>query len=193
MVKHTPRRPGPPHRTRQQGSTLLAGLIFMTILTLIGVTASKVSSLEERMSGNLRDRSIAMQAAEMALRDAERDISKQSATRSPPIEGISGFVADCGLSTSSDANDDGLCYNGSTGYGTPIWQTANMEAAPSVRFGSFTGADDIPLVSAQPRYIIEGMRKTPPGKGESYYYRITVRAQGMDDNTVVWVQELYKP
>jgi len=57
-----------------------------------------MSSLEERMSGNMRDRSLAMQAAEMTLRDAELDIRN-----SGRVSGITNFVAAC---------TNGLCYNG---------------------------------------------------------------------------------
>jgi type IV pilus assembly protein PilX len=62
-----------------------------------------------------------------------------------------------------------------------------------VAYGDFTGAPDIAGLSAQPRYLIEGMRKTPPGNTEKYFYRITVRAQGVNPNSVVWLQELMTP
>ncbi len=201
-------RPAPSTLSGQAGATLLAGLIFLTILTLIGVTAARVSSLEERMAGNLRDRAVAMQAAEMALRDAERDISNLG-TGTRGIAGITQFVADCGASSTGDTTDDGLCYAGPDGYASPsatlpsgftapVWKSTVsgsdiMTVAPSVAYGAVTGADAIPLVFAQPRYLIEGIRKTPPGSGESFYYRITTRAQGVSANTVVMVQEIYKP
>ncbi len=175
---------------RQRGVALLTGLIFMVILTLLGITAARMAGLEEKMSGNMRDRSLAMQAAEMALRDAEQDIRGPVAgsTRSPPVSGISNFVAAC---------TDGLCYNGPSGFATPIWTTVSMTATagPSVEYGANTPADpnDIVGVSAPPRYLIEGIRKTPPGGAEAFYYRVTVRAQGANPNTVVWLQEVFKP
>jgi type IV pilus assembly protein PilX len=166
---------------RQRGVALLTGLIFMVILTLLGITAARMAGLEERMSGNMRDRSLAMQAAEMALRDAEQDI--QTSGR---VSGITSFVAAC---------TNGLCYNGVAGYTPPIWTTVSMTLAPSVEYGANTSAapGDIDGVSASPRYLIEGIRKTPPGGEESFYYRITVRAQGANPNTVVWLQEVFKP
>jgi type IV pilus assembly protein PilX len=167
--------------SRQRGAALLTGLIFMVILTLLGITAARMAGLEERMSGNMRDRSLAMQAAERALRDAEQDIKN-----SGRVSGLTNFVADC---------TNGLCYNGIAGYGTPIWTTVSMTAAPSVEYGANTPAapGDIEGLSASPRYLIEGIRKTPPGGGEDFFYRVTVRAQGANPNTVVWLQEIYKP
>ena len=171
---------------RQDGIALITTLIFLVMLTVIGVTAARMSLLEERMAGNSRDRDIALRAAEMALRDAERDILSGR-----NISGLTGFTATC---------VNGLCYNGINGYATspptgftnPVWKTPNiLTASPSVPYGQYTGATAIPGVSAQPRYLIEGVRKTPAGGGETFYYQITVRAQGRNANTVVWLQELF--
>ena len=179
--------------SHQSGAALITGLIFLVVLTMIGITAARMSTLEERMSGNMRDRSIAMQSAERALRDAEQDISGPAAgsTRNPAISGISDFVAACTA---------GLCYNGANGNAngvdwnvTPVWTLVSMTAAPSIAYGVNTPAADIAGLSAQPRYIIEGIRRMPPGGGEVFYYRITVRAQGVNPNTVVWLQEVFRP
>jgi len=191
-------KPLSPH-SRQSGAALITGLIFLVVLTMIGITAARMSTLEERMSGNMRDRSIAMQAAELALRDAERDILRLgTGSRNPGISGITDFVADCDQDNTNNTADDGLCYNGPLGWATAAWTaanwTANMTAEPaSVAYGRFTGATAIAALSEQPRYLIEGMRKTPAGGGEAFYYRITVRAQGANPNTVVWLQEVFKP
>ena len=54
----------------QRGAALIVALIFLVILTLLGITASTVTGLEERMTGNTRDRDLAFEAAEAAIRDA---------------------------------------------------------------------------------------------------------------------------
>ncbi len=174
----------------QHGVALITGLIFLVVLTLIAVTAARMAGLEERMSGNMRDRSLAVQAAEMALRDAERDIlGGAGIIRAPAISGITNFVSAC---------TDGLCYNGIQGNAsgsdwntTPVWSLVSMTAAPSVGYGTYTGAANIPGVSAPPRYIIEGIQKTELGE-IVYYYRITARAVGANPNTVVWLQEVFR-
>ena len=196
---------------KQRGAALITGLIFLVVLTMIGITAARMSTLEERMAGNMRDRSLAMQAAEMALRDAERDILGLGVSADPrnsPISGISDFVADCGKSTGTD-KDDGLCYYGAAAPPIPLATCPNpddneecltndasaeeisMKASPSVEYGRFTGADDdLGGLSALPRYLIEAYPTTPGGE---QYYRITVRAHGANENTVVWLQEVFKP
>lgn len=61
-------------RVRQRGFILFIVLIFIVILTMLGISSMQNATLQERMSSNLRDRNIALQAAELALRDAERDL-----------------------------------------------------------------------------------------------------------------------
>lgn len=58
---------------RQQGAVLVVGLIFLVLMTLVGVTAMRTGVLDERMAGNLRDTKVAFEAAEAALRNAEED------------------------------------------------------------------------------------------------------------------------
>lgn len=196
-----------PSRQRQNGAALIVGLIFLVVLTMIGVTSARMSSLEERMSGNLRDRSLAMQAAELALRDAERDIlwlGVVGGKRATQISGLSYFWPNCNMDGAANTDDDGLCdRKGATptyGTSTLSWAALNvngtvypaialdMTAAPSVEHGTFTGAPAIALVSAQPRYLIEGFTTT----SNVTSYRITVRAQGANANTVVWLQEIFR-
>ncbi len=55
----------------QRGSALVISLVFLVVMTLIAVGAMRDTTLQERMAGNLRDRSLAFQAAEAALREGE--------------------------------------------------------------------------------------------------------------------------
>jgi type IV pilus assembly protein PilX len=205
--------PLPPFRARQGGAALIMGLVFLVVLTVIGITAARMSSLEERMSGNMRDRSLAMQAAELALRDAERDIlqlGNAANLRVPAISGVTDFAVNCNQDNTTGTADDGLCYNGPGGFPAPLWtctvlagspptvtcpanstQPNILTMAPSVAYGTFTGAAAIPLVNLLPRYIIEGFHKRVSGS-DAYFYRITVRAVGANPNTVVWLQEVFK-
>jgi type IV pilus assembly protein PilX len=57
--------------TQQRGAILVVSMMLLLMLTIIGVTAMNVVTIEERMAGNLRDANIAFQGAEAALRDVE--------------------------------------------------------------------------------------------------------------------------
>ena len=181
------RYPASARSTRQTGVALVTSLVFLVLLTIIGITAARMASMEERMASNMRDRDIALRAAEMTLRDAERDIMNAVPASARNISGCVGFVANCGASTGTDV-DDGKCYNGTGGYSTPIWQTANFTAAPSVAYGRFTSASAISGVIAQPRYLIECMPKS-----DGTWYRIYARAQGAKPGTVVLLEEMFTP
>jgi type IV pilus assembly protein PilX len=210
-------------RARQGGAVLVTGLIFLAVLTILGVTSARMSSLEERMSGNMRDRSLAMQAAELALRDAERDITVNSpgSISYTGVRDVTSSTPDCGLSTATMA-DDGLCGRGGNSLPTYTVSTITwpafvdisgnnfqklsvdmtLAAPPSVGYQEQSGVPTaqkqaIAGVSAQPRYIIETFQKTAVAGGSSgapvNYYRITVRAQGANPSTVVWLQEVFTP
>ena len=61
-----------PHvRLRQAGIALVVALVFLLVLTILGVTAMQSATLQERMAGNVRDRNVGFQAAEAALRAGE--------------------------------------------------------------------------------------------------------------------------
>lgn len=182
--------------SRQSGVALLTGLIFLIILTLLGITAMQTSIMEERMSGNTRDRNIAFQAAEAALRDAELDIQCKkidgsAATVKRAIGCISGMLgADlaCTAGLCCVINDPALvCIEPST----PVYKNTSLSLStvPSVKYGFYTGAPEISGIPSQqqPRYLIEPFQKQLVN-----YYRITARGYGVNSNTQVTLQEVYK-
>jgi type IV pilus assembly protein PilX len=59
----------------QRGVALVVALILLVIATLLGLAASRGTILQERMSANSYDRSLAFQRSEAALRAAEDAIT----------------------------------------------------------------------------------------------------------------------
>lgn len=59
---------------RQQGVALVVALIFMLILSIIGISSMQGTSIQEKMAGNLRDQYSAFNAAEAALRQGEAQV-----------------------------------------------------------------------------------------------------------------------
>lgn len=57
------------------GASLVVVLILLLVMTLLGLAILRSTVLEERMSANLYDRTLAFQSAESALREAERDVA----------------------------------------------------------------------------------------------------------------------
>ena len=58
-------------RNHQAGAVLVVSLIFLLVLTIVGVAAMQNTTLEEKMAGNVKDRNLAFQNAESAIREAE--------------------------------------------------------------------------------------------------------------------------
>jgi type IV pilus assembly protein PilX len=59
----------------QRGVALVVALILLTVALLIGLAASRGTILQEHMSANMYDRSLAFQRAESGLRAAEAAIT----------------------------------------------------------------------------------------------------------------------
>jgi type IV pilus assembly protein PilX len=158
----------------QQGSALAIALVFLLLLTLIGVTAMQTTTLQERMAGNVRDRTLAFQAAEAALRDGEAFLSQAAL---PQFDNTGGLLAprlNAGMTATWDAHD---------------W-TGNS------RLYSGTLAD----VAEQPRYVIEEL---PPVQSsgdtarfgalpEIGVYRVTARGVGGTPDAVVILQTTFR-
>ncbi len=71
MISVNRNRMEPTHGFRQQqGIVLVVGLVMLISLTLIGVTAMKSTTIDERIAANTQFKAIAFQVAESALSDA---------------------------------------------------------------------------------------------------------------------------
>ncbi|MGE0310380.1 MAG: PilX N-terminal domain-containing pilus assembly protein [Lautropia sp.] len=159
---------------RERGAALVISLMLLAIVMVLGTAAWQMGTLEERMVGQQRDRAIAFEAAEAALRDGERDILGVCATnvpscaaRSPMINGETGFGVGGAPGTCSST---GLCMPvpGEKPDYTNTVAIAALRATTnpaSVQFGTFTrptsaqwqlkapnGTAPLPR---QPRYVIE--------------------------------------
>ena len=61
---------------RQQGAVLFVALIFLLVLTLLGVMLARMQTTEERMAQNDANHDIALEAAGAALRYAEMNLDE---------------------------------------------------------------------------------------------------------------------
>ncbi len=180
-------------RRTQSGVALITGLIFLVLLTLIGMTAMQTTMLEEKMAGNLRNENLAFQASEAALRAGESYL--QGITVGPFLDA---------------KNAKGL-YLPALSATTEWWEIADIWTAA----GSRAYATTPPGAANPPRYIIEDVSfktqctqpgfcqniplpKTPGGSlklgavPDVGLYRITARGTGGTDDTVVLLQSYFR-
>jgi type IV pilus assembly protein PilX len=185
-----------PPRKAERGIALFLVLVFLVILTILGIAAIQGVTLNERVARNQLDRNIAFQAAEAALRDAERDISRRKADGSVctptdaacrPLPVGTSTLVEAGKEPFSTTCIGGLCEI-AVAPAPPVWEVAaNWTRATT--YGSFTGAPAINSVSRQPVYLIE----TSYYENAGWYYRITARGFGVNDQTWVTLQSSFKP
>jgi type IV pilus assembly protein PilX len=183
----------------QRGLSLVTTLLFMVAALMLGVSVLSVNVMQEKTIGNTKDRDLALQAAEAALRDAERDLTTAATSFV--------FSEDC---------TSGLCVPPSqriAPLSQPIEQLVDWtwSDTPTDRkyriYGQATGGAKFPGIKntdqAQPRYVIEkvGSLGTPvgesmklginPASASGTGYRITARATGAREETVVILQSMY--
>lgn len=65
-----------PNYHRQQGAALLIGLLLLLIMTVLALSSSNVSILQERMAGNVTQLNLAFQEAERTLREIETRVAE---------------------------------------------------------------------------------------------------------------------
>ena len=75
MAWHRRGRAPRSNRNNQRGVALVVALMLLVVATLIGLAGIRSTTLQERMSANMYDRSLAFQRAESALRAAEDAIT----------------------------------------------------------------------------------------------------------------------
>lgn len=160
----------------QQGFTLVVALVFLAVLAVLGVSVARNSSMDERMAGNTRDRDLAFQAAEAALRDAEADM-------------FPGYLAD-----PFDGSTPGLIPYAPNGNNPAYWQAYNWAAASQEATAALANVD------AKPRYVIERKPDTitpanPPAAPLPItvrHYRVTARGVGSSADAAVILQAEYE-
>lgn len=160
-------------QSEQRGSALIIGLVFLLILTIVGLSSMRGTTLQERMAGNVRDRNLAFQAAEAALRDGEE------------------FLQQASLPLFEDAN--GLLRMRAGAGRASYWD--DYFASENTRI-----ADPVPGVPLAAEYVIEELPPIP-GSDDSIafgplpdvgVYRVTSRATGGTPDAVVILQSTYR-
>ena len=164
------------NKLAQRGTALVMTLVFLVLLTMLGITAINTSTLEERMAGNTKDQNLSFQAAETALRAAEVWVENTTAATQLTVNPANG------IHTPSIT-------------GTEIWDSVNWSGANVVIYPGVPGATaagTLGDVTTRPKYIIEIVSSVPLSPGTMITARITARGTGASNDTVSMVQSNYQ-
>lgn len=149
--------------TRQHGATMIVALIFLVILTLLGTTVASNNTLQERMAGNTRNRDLAFQAAEHALRAGQANLAAFADGSAASLNGL-------------------IAYNAATPNTTAQWRDSWPSGSQSV--------SGLAGVCNNPSYVVEQMPDDPTG---NQYYRVTSRGVGAcNSNATVILQAMFR-
>lgn len=188
----------------ERGSVLIVSLIFLLLLTLVGVSAMNMTSLEEKMSGNFRDHELAFQAAEAALLDAESYL-ETSFELTQALDSCTGSTC-----YTPDASN-GLSFNGTfTNSSTPVTSCSAGTAQEWADDTVWESANKTRLATSQlsgtvenARYIVEFrcfMPRDPTNPDPDFNvfaqwspaFRVTALASGASTDSQVMLQTIYK-
>ena len=164
----------------QRGAVLVVGLLLLIVMTVLGISSLKTVTLEERMSANVYDRSLAFQAAEAALRAGEKKALLQS-QKIPP----NGDFPNYGKGPSCQCSD-GLC----TQECENAWDDKN--------FKNWAEVSSLSGISGTPKYVVEFIGDgfpcdpmDPINNRNCSIYRITASSHPGPDRAQVILQSLY--
>lgn len=167
-------------KSPQSGAALFVCLVLLTIMTLIGISSVSTTVLEEKMAGNTRNRHLAFQAAEAALREGENAVNLAAPSQFSN-NGTDGFY------NRSVPGDSSPAY---PVWDQPMvnWQDASNANAGLVEspeyiaenFGSVNRDEDCVLILPLPPDCILPV------------YRVTARGWGLNRNTRVTLQSTYR-
>ena len=73
-------------QSHESGIALITALLLLVLVTIIVVSGSRNTLLQERMAGNLYDRNLAFQGAEMGLSEAISILQTASPATAPPVQ-----------------------------------------------------------------------------------------------------------
>lgn len=191
----------------QRGAALIVGLIMLLLLTLIGVAGMRDTLLQEKMAGNMRDRELALQAAESALRAAEINVGALTEPTFNNTNGMYDLNTTAGQTAMARVKSSVPISEQAFWQQTTLWTNTTSVVYPNT-------LDD---VIAPPRYVIEKLGNALSADKSSYTggsdpnfvqditanvevpeiitypdYRITARGQGVSADAVVILQTTFR-
>ena len=199
---------------------MIVVLMLLVLMSSAAIFSARYATMGESMARNQLDYERARQAAESALRDAERDLRLPGAPAAMPAGAVcdradtrpvaenlntASFTATCRggqcmsdptLVTDSDWTD--------TTKAEPWWPnakggrwarnkqpSAGCDFTGAVPLGTFTGVAALQGVARQPEYLIEPFQRGSSGR--LVFFRITARGFGSSLQSQVVLQSYYKP
>ena len=188
----------------QRGAVLIVSLIILLVMTVVGVSSMMSSTLQERMAGNSRQRTLARYSAEAALRAGEEFLrtTVTSMSNMKQFNGdkglysetpVTGLIGSSAMITFDITDNDG-------------WTDGNSRLVAEVGDTSGSNPDGILDLARQPRYVIEYLGREEEGSkdlniigdttqvpsSDPHIFRITAIGWGQDSEFYSVMQSTYR-
>ncbi|WP_201314436.1 PilX N-terminal domain-containing pilus assembly protein [Dyella sp. EPa41] len=194
---------------REQGVVLVVALVFLVLLTILGISAATHSLLQERMAGGLRNAQQAEMSAEAALRGAEWRLWKASSSVDANVRCGATVLTDCYLYDPAVPVAVVTQFRTRAGW-LPSAGTEYNASNGGIDFTQSSAGLENAALAHNPRYLIEDLgEERPPGVGSqhesgvtssantgagnpsTHIYRITARGVGGSENAVRVVESTF--
>lgn len=162
---------------KQSGAVLIVGLIMVLVLSVVVIASSQTTLLQQKMTSNLKDKELAFQSAETALRAGE-----------------------IFLNDSTEASLKAIVFDGTNGYHNYSVTRALTQEDDWQNLNTIESTQSLSQVKEKSVYIIENITGIKPLGGslqaaipvDSLYYRVTSKAKGGTDASLAVLQTVYK-
>ena len=199
--------------SRQRGAVLLVAMIFLVLLTVLALTASSTSIMQERMTGGLRNRQMALMGVETALRGGEEmlwNLSFNNFQNPLPPCLDSEAETDCVYTTLPNGH---LRTKVQAFRTSSTWLDESSDGATAYArsLTTLSGTGLTAQLAAQPRFMVEYIGPDLPrsggitggavaqatggtsggGAATRHFYRVTARSQGGTDSVIRVAESVY--
>jgi len=172
---------------RQEGAVLIFCLVFLLVLTMMGVASMESAVLEERMAGNMQDQNAAFQASEASLQFGETWLTGQITWPATSTDGSTTVWARDSMDP--DAADSQHWWQDNARKTAAWWANNAIEVSA------------VEGVATAPHYLIEELSTVNSGQSISIgsglqsrvrvFHRVTARGSGVGDTAVVQLQSTF--
>lgn len=171
---------------RQRGAILIVSLLLLLVMTVLALTASQTTRLQERMAGNARDMDLAFQAGEAGLRAAEKSFED--------VANISNraFIKRCTTPSEDCTVLDRPAESIDYAHSNADWWAENAVSYGDPEVQEFDDLAADPLTRTE-LWVEKSDTVTDDGKPKTgtAYYVITSRALGGTKTAEVVVQSVF--
>lgn len=181
---------------RESGAALIVALIFLIVLTFLGLAAMSSNRVQLREAYGITEHTLAFQAAESGVAEGERWLELRSTRPLPEC------VEQCSDNSAVWNAESAALELNFANFAKASWWDAHgriyghrYEAEQPV---AQIPGQVIPGLAEHPRYVIEELGRDPTASlvtGDEgptlWYYRITARGTGVQTDPAAIVQTIY--